>query len=54
MLILYVLMRFGLLAVAGMAFLPVHALHTPISVSSWYAGAPLKPAVTSSPTPPSS
>ena len=53
-LILYVLMRFGLLAVAGMAFLPVHALHTPISVSSWYAGAPLKPAVTSSPTPPSS
>jgi len=40
-LILYVLMRFGLLAMVGMGFLSVSALATPISISSWYAGASL-------------
>ena len=38
---LYVLMRFGLLAMVGMGFLSVSALGTPISVASWYAGASL-------------
>ncbi len=36
--ILYVLMRFGLLAMVGMGFLQVNALATPVSFSSWYAG----------------
>ena len=40
-LILYVLMRFGLLAMVGMGFLSVNPLETPVSVSSWYAGASL-------------
>jgi len=40
-LVLYVLMRFGLLAMVGMGLLQVDALTTPVSVSSWYAGASL-------------
>jgi len=40
-LILYVLLRFGLLAMVGMVFLSVNPLAAPISVSSWYAGASL-------------
>jgi hypothetical protein len=40
-LILYVLMRLGLLAMVGMVVLQVNPLETPVSVSSWYAGASL-------------
>jgi predicted Ser/Thr protein kinase len=39
--VLYVLMRFGLLAMVGMVFLSINALVSPVSVSSWYAGASL-------------
>ena len=37
-LILYVMMRFGLLAMVGMGSLTVDAYVAPVSVSSWYAG----------------
>jgi hypothetical protein len=40
-LILYVLVRFGLLAMVGMAALSINTLETPVSLSSWYAGASL-------------
>jgi len=40
-LVLYVLMRFGLLAMVGMVFLSVNPMLAPVSVSSWYAGASL-------------
>jgi serine/threonine-protein kinase len=40
-LILYVLMRFGLLAMVGMVVLSVSSMARPVSFSAWYAGASL-------------